>query len=290
MESFKMSINIPSVGCGFRGKVKQAILNNLESFDILEVMVDHYLAGSDNSREIFQKISQQLPIVLHSVALSVGTAAQIDTEYINIVNRTIKDLNALVYSEHLSFTKVDGIDTRLLLPLPRTSAAAEVAIKNVKSVKENIEVPFCLENISYYFTHPESQYSEVEFLNLVCQESGADILLDIENLRINSINHHYDPYKYIDQLLPNRVQYIHVAGGITTAELELDTHDQKLSQTVFDLLKYTLKKQNPKYIILERDGRFNDFLEVIDDCHLIHEIIRRGHHEQKLERITKPIN
>ena len=117
----------PLIGCSFRTKVKQTILDNIESFETLEIMVDHYLAAGQKSIKTFKEIAALKPIVLHSVALSLGTAAEIDKQYLNGVAKVIDELNALVYSEHLSFTKAGGIDTSLLLPLPRTDEAAELA-------------------------------------------------------------------------------------------------------------------------------------------------------------------
>ena len=104
-------------------------------------------------------------------------------------------MKAPTYSEHLAFTRVPGRDLANLLPLPKTEAVAKLIVAKVRTVRSHIPVPFLLENISYVFEWPDSKLSDAEFLNLICRESGAGILLDIENLYLNAANHGFDPMR-----------------------------------------------------------------------------------------------
>jgi uncharacterized protein len=157
------------------------------------------------------------------------------------------------------------------LPLPRTEAVAESIAAKVEAVQRRIPVPFLLENISYVFEWPDSKLSDAAFLNLICRETGAGLLLDIENLYLNSRNHGFDAYGFIDDLLPGLVQEVHMAGGVAVCDDFLDepfladSHSHPVPDEAFDLLSYALARQKPRTIILERDERLDAGGEILAD-------------------------
>ncbi len=119
----------------------------------------------------------------------------LDLAYLDQVAAVVERLKAPAYSEHLAFTRVPGRDLANLLPLPKTEAVAESIIAKVRTVQSRIPVPFLLENITYLFEWPDSNLSDAEFLNLICRETGAGLLLDVENLYLNARNHGFDPVR-----------------------------------------------------------------------------------------------
>lgn len=270
-----MKTEMVKVGCGLRLDIYQEIINNFNTFHILEIIVDHYLAAGWRTRNFFMDILGKIPFIMHGVGLSLGSAKFNNTEYLKQVCDAIKILNPIAYTEHLAFTNAGGIETAQLLPLPQTLSVANIIINNIKRIKSYLDVPFYLENISYYFGYTESNLDEVEFINHICYHAEVGLLLDIENLRINSINHHYDPYEFIRKLSPGIVKCIHMAGSSKHKNIMIDTHDRKITQDLFDLLEYVLTLQHPVCIILERDGRLNKFDEVIFDCKKIIETIKK---------------
>src|SRR5262249_9533535 len=157
--------------------------------------------------------------------------------------------------------------------LPRTRAVAEIVTANVKAVRKHVGVPIALENITYYFEYPESELSELEFIELICRESGVYLLLDVENLYINSCNHGYDPFDFIEPLPEGLVKGIHVAGGIAHGELMIDSHDRPLPNAVPHLLRHALQRQMPDTIILERDQRLDAFDEVLADVRELKSVV-----------------
>jgi uncharacterized protein len=138
-------------------------------------------------------------------------------------------------------------------------------------VQSRIPVPFLLENISYVFEWPDSHLSDAEFLNMICRDSGARLLLDIENLYLNASNHGFDAYGFLDDLAPGLVREMHMAGGTTIRNSDLpapflaDSHSHPLPAQALDLLDYALARQAPATIILERDDRLDATDEILDD-------------------------
>ena len=193
----------PAVGIGYRRHIDEWTRANLARFDVLEITLDHCLTGSEASRAAIFDLVGQIPLTAHGIGLSIGTDTPLDLAYLDEIAAIIDRLKAPAYSEHLAFTRVPGRDLGNLLPLPRTTAIAESIIAKVRTVQSRIPVPFLLENITYIFDWPDSELSDAEFLSLICGETGAGILLDVENLYLNGRNHGFDPYAFLDGLPAN---------------------------------------------------------------------------------------
>ena len=260
-----------AVGLGYRSAISDWTRANLHRFDLLEITVDHCLHGSKAKRAAIFDLVGQIPLTAHGVGLSIGTDVPLDLAYLDRVADIVERLAAPAYSEHLAFTRVPGRDLANLLPLPKTEAVAESIIAKVQTVQSHISVPFLLENISYVFEWPDSKLSDAEFLNLICRETGAGLLLDVENVYLNSRNHGFDPFEFLNSLSPGLVQEVHMAGGIdlpqesTERAFFPDTHSHPVPDAALDLLDYALTRHGPATIILERDDRLDRFDEILDD-------------------------
>jgi uncharacterized protein len=259
------------VGIGYRPAIDAWTRANLDRFDVIEITVDHCIAGGNAQHSAIFDLVGRIPLTAHGIGLSIGTDVPLDLRYLDQVAAIIDRLGVLAYSEHLAFTRVPGRDLGNLLPLPKTQAIAEAIAAKVRTVQSRIPVPFLLENIAYMFDWPDSELSDVEFLGLICRETGAGILLDIENLHLNSRNHDFDPYEFIDALPAGIVKEVHVAGGMTVDHESLprrllaDSHSHPVPDAVLDLLEYALAGHAPSAIILERDDRLDAVDEIIDD-------------------------
>ena len=261
----------PAVGIGYRAAIDEWTRRELHRFDVLEITVDHCLNGSKRTQSAIFDLVGAIPLTAHGIGLSIGTDVPIDLCYLDRVADLVDRLKAPAYSEHLAFTRVPGRDLANLLPLPQTEAVAESIIAKVRTIQSRIGVPFLLENITYLFTWPHSQLSDAEFLCLICGETGAGLLLDIENLYLNSCNHGFDPVEFIDALPPGLVKEIHLAGGITVQgdaadkSVLADTHSHPVPGEVFTLLDRVLDRNAPAVIILERDERLEAADEILSD-------------------------
>jgi uncharacterized protein len=138
-------------------------------------------------------------------------------------------------------------------------------------VQSRISVPFLLENITYLFDWPDSELSDAQFLNLICRETGAGLLLDVENLFLNARNHGFDPLAFLEALPSGLVQEVHLAGGVTANELFLrqpllvDSHSHPVPDEALELLDRVLARHVPAAIVLERDDRLEAVEEILDD-------------------------
>jgi uncharacterized protein (UPF0276 family) len=126
-------------------------------------------------------------------------------------------------------------------------------VENVETVRRMVDRPVALENITYHITWPDDAMSEAQFLTAVCEAADVGILLDVENVRINGANHGYDPMRFIAELPPKRIAYLHVAGGVEHLGVHRDTHSQPVSPATHDLLAYTVALAEPPMVVLEWD-------------------------------------
>lgn len=263
----------PKIGLGFRFPLSAQIEDNLDKIDVLELIVDQYFAAPTEQKRLVENIAEERPFVGHGVGLSLGTAVSPDPTYLEQVNTVIERLNLPYYSEHLAFTRVPGIELAELLPLPRNKSTAEIIIENIKVVQNSISVPFYIENIAYYFDYPQSDMTEAEFINLVSRESGAALLLDVENLYVNSINHSYDALAFLDALEVRSVRALHLAGGEQIDGVLIDDHGHRVPDAVLRLTTKVLERCNPDTIILERDRQLDRFEDMLDDLARIRDIV-----------------
>jgi uncharacterized protein (UPF0276 family) len=243
--------------------------------------VDHCINGSKSMELAIFDLVGRIPLTAHGIGLSIGTDAPLDLAYLDKVAAIVERLQAPAYSEHLAFTRTPARDLANLLPLPRTEAVAESVIAKVRTVQSRVPVPFLLENISYLFDWPDSDLSDAEFLNLVCRETGAGLLLDVENLLLNAHNHRFDPYMFLDALPADLVKEVHVAGGMTVRKDFLerpflaDSHSHPVPEGALDLLDRVLVRHTPETIVLERDDRLHAVDEILDDVGRIRSRVAR---------------
>jgi uncharacterized protein (UPF0276 family) len=272
----------PIVGLGYRPSIAEWIREHLDRFDVLEITVDHCMHGDQAQQaEIFDLVGR-IPLNAHGVGLSIGTDVPLDLAYLDKVAGVVQRLRAPTYSEHLAFTRAPGRDLANLLPLPKTDEVAESIVSKVRTVQARVPVPFLLENISYAFEWPDSKLSDADFLNLICRESGAGLLLDIENLYLNSVNHGFDPYAFIDALVLGLIREVHMAGGVTVHHANpkqpflADSHSHPIPEEALELLGYVLARHAPSSVVLERDDRLDETGEILDDVARIRARVTQG--------------
>lgn len=265
------------VGLGFRHDMKEAMLANAGRIDFMELLTDQYMDKPPFKEDEAKMLAERLPLVLHGVDLSIGTDAPVDREYVGKILKAASWSRARWVSDHLCFTRVPGINIGNLTPLAFTDEAAEVAVRNTREVMAAFDVPFLLENISYYFRVPPSRLTEAEFINRVIRESGCYLLLDLANVANNAINNHYDPFAFIDQMPLDRVVQVHLAGGYYYRGILLDTHSHPVPADVLELLAYAAPRMpNLKGVLIERDQEFPPIAELLDELDRVRDVIARA--------------
>jgi uncharacterized protein (UPF0276 family) len=191
--------------------------------------------------KLLDEVSQQLPLVLHSIGLSIGSADIFDEEYGRNLISWAKRLRAPWISEHLSFSRVNAgneLNSAIALPVPYDQEVMDMLIPRVRFFTDTLPCPFLLENNVYFFSYPSQKFSEEEFLNELCRQTNCSLLLDLHNLYTNAVNHRFDALEYIARLDLKNVHEIHVAGGVPMMGFHTDSHTGPVLEEVWRLLEY----------------------------------------------------
>ncbi len=220
--------------------------------DFLEVAPENWIGLGGKFAKQLRAISERTPLITHGLSLSIGGPAPLDEDLIVAIKKFIDQYQVALYSEHLSYSN-DGGQLYDLLPLPFTDEAVHYTAQRIKRVQEILEQRMVLENVSYYLT-PKKTLSEAEFVTAVIQEADCDLLLDVNNVYVNSVNHDYDPLAFIAQMPSERVAYIHMAGHYLEDDgIIIDTHGADVIDPVWQLLEQTYALMGVKPTLLERD-------------------------------------
>jgi uncharacterized protein (UPF0276 family) len=237
--------------------LRRALLGPLLSIgqgqvEFLELAPENWIGVGGRFGKQLRLIAERYPILLHGLSLDIGGPDPIDTALVGAVRDLLREIDAPLYSEHLTYCAAQG-HLYDLLPLPFTEEAVHHVAARVRQVQDIIGRPIALENASYY-AQPHTELSEAQFINAVLRESGCDLLLDVNNLYVNAINHCYDPVVFLDALPLQRVRYIHVAGHYDEAlDLKVDTHGADVIDPVWSLLTQAYQRIGPVPTLLERD-------------------------------------
>jgi uncharacterized protein (UPF0276 family) len=269
--------DLPKLGCGvgYRLEVHREYFKHKDGIDFLEIIADHCLKSVPEYVDRALELAQHFPLVPHGLEMSIGTDGPLDVEYCREVAELVEKVGTPFYSDHLCFTTAGGLEMGQLTPLPFTEAVADRCAAKARQVQETIGVPFLLENITYPFKLP-GQMSEAEFITRVVTQADCGILLDLTNVFINSQNHRYDPYRFLDSLPLERAVQVHIAGGEKHGDRWVDSHSQPVDShpEVWNLLEYLGGKADVSAVLLERDQNFpEDFAEILDDLAHAREIL-----------------
>jgi uncharacterized protein len=244
----------------FRGAglgLRRALMGPLQSMapealDFMEVAPENWIGVGGRLGRQFNRLAERHPMVLHGLSLDIGGPDPIDTSLVESVRSLMNRIDVPLYSEHLTYCAADG-HLYDLLPIPFTEEAVHYVAARVRQVQDIIGAPIALENASYY-AQPHADMSEAQFITAVLSESGCDLLLDVNNIYVNSINHRYDPIDFLDALPLERARYIHVAGHYDEAlDLKVDTHGADVIDPVWELLAQAYARLGPLPTLLERD-------------------------------------
>lgn len=203
----------------------------------------------------FRKFTERFPFVSHGLSLSLGGPEPLDFELLASIKAFLREHNIRRYTEHLSYCSDHG-HLYDLMPIPFTEDAVHYVADRVRQVQDFLEQPIGIEHVSYYAA-PGAEMSEIDFVNAVVKEADCELLLDVNNAYVNSINHGYDPYEFISALPGERICYVHIAGHFDEAEdLKVDTHGSAVIDPVWDLLQHAYQEFGELPTLLERDFNF----------------------------------
>jgi uncharacterized protein len=252
-------------GLGLRPDHYSFILENNPDVDWFEAITEDYLAPGGRSLHYLLRIRERYPIVMHGVSLSIASCDPLNWTYLRQVSELAQRLQPEWISDHLCWTGVDGLNMHDLLPFPFTQETLDYIVQRVKAVQDYLGRKILLENVSSYITFKDSTFTEWEFLAQIAQQADCFILLDINNLYVNSVNHGFDPDLYLKALPKTRVRQFHLAGHQRHAHYIIDTHDAPIVDPVWRLYQAALEYFGPVATMIERDDHIPPFPELLDE-------------------------
>lgn len=263
------SFAVEGAGLGLR----RALMGPLQSagfpdLSFLEVAPENWIGVGGKLGRQFQEFSERYPLLCHGLSLSLGSPDPVDQNLLRQLKDFFRRHEIRGYSEHLSYCSEQG-HLYDLMPLPFTEEAVDWVAMRIQQVQDFLGQQIAVENISYYAA-PEPNMNELAFINAVLERADCLLLLDVNNVHVNSVNHGYDPESFINGLSAERVACIHVAGHHhEAADLIVDTHGAAVSDQVWELLDKAYARFGSVPTVLERDFNFPELAELIDETRLI---------------------
>lgn len=244
--------------------------------DFLELAPENWMSLGGLKREQLQDISKIYPLIAHGLSLSIGDCQPLNTKFVRQVGQFLDELNIEVYSEHLSFSRDNQGYLYELLPVPRRAENIGYLADRIKQVQDIIQRSLVMENISYYHNYGD-EMPEGEFIAEIANRSGCELLVDINNLYVNSQNHHFDAAEMLEALPSDAIRYYHIAGHLVESDKSvkgnkslLDTHGMSVQQAVIELARYTFSIHGSKPLLLERDNNVPPLVVLTEELRDVH--------------------
>jgi len=260
---------VQGAGLGLRRPLADRLMADPPAeIDFMEIAPENWIHVGGALGKKLRFFTERYPFLVHGLSLSIGSPAPLDEQLVRDIKEFMAEHNILMYSEHLSYCGDDG-HLYDLMPIPFTDDAVRYVSGRVRRVQDILEQRIALENVSYY-APSDSSMSEKEFLLAVLDEADCDLMLDINNIVVNSINHRYDAKDFLRDMPANRIRYFHLAGHHVEAEdLRIDTHGTAVDKEAWQLLGDAYKQFGPVPTLLERDFNFPPIEELLDEVRSI---------------------
>lgn len=262
-------------GLGLRPVHYAAIRQGRPRVDWFEAITENYLVPGGPPLRHLEQVRADYPVALHGVSLSIGGTDPLDQQYLRDVQRLVSRIEPAWVSDHLCWTGVRGHNLHDLLPLPYTAEAVRHVAERVRRVQDHLGLRILLENVSSYVEFEASEMPEWEFLALVAEQADCEILLDVNNVYVSSVNHGFDPLVYLDAMPAQRVRQIHLAGHEHNGTHIVDTHDAPVSAAVWQLYRHAVRRLGDVTAMIERDDRIPDLQELVTELDVARAIARQ---------------
>ena len=256
-------------GLGLRRSFLTDIIENpMSAVDFYEVAPENWIPIGGKLGKQFRAMSERYDFICHGLSLSIGSADPLDEVFVSQVKDFMKEHQIKFYSEHLSYCSSAG-HLYDLMPIPFTSDAVTHVANRIKRVQDILEQKIAIENVSYY-AEPGKEMNEIDFFNAVVNEADCDILLDINNIYVNSVNHGYNAEEFLKSIPAKRIAYAHIAGHYVEADdFLVDTHGATIIDPVWKLLGKAYELYGVFPTLLERDFNIPSLAELSKEVQTI---------------------
>lgn len=264
-----MKNRIKGSGLGLRRAFIDDVLEcKPDVIDFYEVAPENWMRMGGRLGKQFRRLTERFPFICHGLSLSVGGPCPLDEAFL-VELKEFLDLHQIcVYSEHLSYCS-DAGHLYDLMPVPFTAEAVMHVASRIRRVQDILERRIAIENISYYVA-PGQEMEEIDFLNAVIAEADCDLLLDVNNIYVNSVNHGYDAHAFLKAVPYHRIVYAHIAGHhVEAPDFLVDTHGAPIIDPVWSLLESAYQSFGLFPTLLERDFNIPALSDLLDELQSI---------------------
>ncbi len=271
---------VTGAGLGFRRPLANRLMANPPTeVDFMEIAPENWIHVGGAHAKKLRFFTERYPFVIHGLSLSIGSPAPLNEQLVRDIKAFMAEHDIRMYSEHLSYTSDDG-QLYDLMPMPYTDDAVKWVAARVRRVQDILEQRMALENVSYY-APMDASMGEAEFLLAVLEEADCDLMLDINNIVVNSINHQFDAHEFLYQMPAERIRYFHIAGHhVEAPDLRIDTHGDPVDEQAWQLLRDAYAHFGPVPTLLERDFNFPPMEELLAEVRQIKDLqIEAGYDE-----------
>ncbi len=263
---------VHGAGLGLRRPIADQLMADPPAdVDFMEVAPENWIHVGGALAKKLRFFTERYPFVIHGLSLSIGAPSPLNEQLVRDIKEFMAEHDIRLYSEHLSACGDDG-QLYDLMPIPFTEEAVRYVAKRVQRVQDILGQRMALENVSFY-APIDTSMSEQEFLLAVLEEADCDLMLDINNIVVNSINHRYDASAFLQSMPAERIRYFHLAGHYVEAEdLRIDTHGTPVDEQAWQLLREAYSLFGPVPTLLERDFNFPPMDELLDEVRRIKQL------------------
>ena len=260
-----MSAQVDGFGLGLRVEHYQNFLEQQPRVDWLEMTSENFMVPGGKPLFYLDAIRSCYPMVMHGVSLSIGSCDPLDMQYLGELKALIERVEPAWVSDHLCWTGVDHTNLHDLLPMPYTEEALQHMCRRVDQVQNYLGRPLVLENVSSYVNFTFDEMPEWAFIAALLKRSGCQLLLDVNNVYVSSVNHGFDAKTYIDAMPPAQIRQIHLAGHEDHGDYIIDTHDHDVCEPVWALYEYTVQRLGLLPTLIERDDNMPPLAALLDE-------------------------
>ena len=279
---------VSGAGLGLRREKLDEMLTmmqtrDLSPVDFMEVAPENWINVGGSFGKKFRQFTEQYDFLCHGLSLSIGSPAPLDEDFVKDIGQFMQTHQVKHYSEHLTYCSDDG-HLYDLLPIPFTEEAVHYVAERIRRVQDILQQEISMENASYYTAVPGKEMEEIEFINAVLTEADCGLLLDVNNIYVNSVNHLYDPIEFLKQLPAERIRYAHIAGHYNEdTDLIVDTHGADVIDPVWDILHKAYEHFGVFPTLLERDFNIPAVPELLNE---VEQIVRIQKQWQQIQPAT----
>jgi uncharacterized protein (UPF0276 family) len=270
-----MTSAIAGFGLGLRTDHYRSFVDDKPDVDWLEVISENYMVPGGKPLHFLDRIRCDYQMAMHGVSLSIGSSDPFDPAYLKGLKSLINRVQPAWVSDHLCWTGTDGLNLHDLLPMPYTKAALDHLVSRIQYVQDYLQQSILMENVSSYVAYRDDEMTEWDFLAEVATRSGCQLLLDVNNVYVSSVNHGFDPHLFVDGIPAEHVRQIHLAGHEDHGSYIIDTHDHPVCDKVWDLYAYTIRRMGLVPTMIERDDNIPPLAELLAELDTARRVAER---------------